>query len=72
MASTPMLICWGEKDFVFDKDFLSEWQRHFPHADVHRFSDAGHYILEDASEEIIGLVRPFLASHASAVQKSNR
>src|SRR5216683_2200222 len=30
--SVPMLICWGEKDFVFDKDFLTEWQQHFPQA----------------------------------------
>jgi haloalkane dehalogenase len=62
-ASTPMLICWGEKDFVFDKDFRAEWQRHFPRAEVHRFFDDGHYVLEDASEEITGLIRNFLVSH---------
>jgi haloalkane dehalogenase len=59
----PMLICWGEKDFVFDKDFLAEWLRRFPHAEVHRFPDAGHYVLEDAAEEIIDLVRSFLKRH---------
>jgi haloalkane dehalogenase len=58
----PMLICWGEKDFVFDKDFLAEWQRHFPQAEVYRFPDSGHYVLEDSSEVIIGLVRQFLAN----------
>jgi len=68
-VSTPMLICWGDKDFVFDKDFLSEWQRHFPQAEVHRFPDAGHYILEDASEEIIGLVRQFLVCHPKPIEK---
>jgi len=61
--AVPMLICWGEKDFVFDRDFLAEWQRRFPQAEVHRFADAGHYVLEDASEEIIGLVREFLKNH---------
>jgi haloalkane dehalogenase len=61
--AVPMLICWGEKDFVFDRDFLAEWQRRFPQAGLHRFPDAGHYVLEDASEEIIGLVRQFLAGH---------
>jgi pimeloyl-ACP methyl ester carboxylesterase len=59
----PMLICWGEKDFVFDRDFQAEWQRRFPGAEVHRFPGAGHYVLEDASDEIIGLVRQFLAGH---------
>ena len=44
----PMLICWGERDFVFDRHFLAEWQRRFPEAEVHSFPDAGHYVLEDA------------------------
>lgn len=61
--SLPMLIGWGEQDFVFDKGFLAEWQRHFPQAEVHRFADVGHYVLEDAGDEIIGLVRQFLVGH---------
>ena len=56
----PMLICWGERDFVFDGDILEEWQRRFPKAEVHRFQDCGHYILEDAAPEVIPLVRGFL------------
>src|SRR5207249_8626308 len=59
----PMLICWGEKDFVFENDFLAEWLRRFPQAEVHRFADAGHYVLEDAAEEITELVRSFLTRH---------
>ena len=57
----PVLICWGDKDFVFDHHFLAVWQKVYPDAEVHRFVDCGHYILEDASEEIIPLVRRFLA-----------
>jgi cis-3-alkyl-4-acyloxetan-2-one decarboxylase len=48
-------------DFVFDCSFLAEWQRRFPKAEVHRYPDAGHYILEDAREEIIPLVAGFLS-----------
>jgi len=59
----PMLICWGEKDFVFDRHFLEEWRRRFPSAEVHAFADAGHFVLEDAGEEIIPLVRDFLKRH---------
>ena len=51
--SVPMLICWGERDFVFDHHFLAEWQRRFPQAEVHRFAAAGHYVLEDAGPAII-------------------
>jgi haloalkane dehalogenase len=57
----PTLICWGDRDFVFDDPFLAEWQRHLPQADVHRFPDCGHYVLEDGAEEIIPLVEAFLA-----------
>jgi haloalkane dehalogenase len=46
----PMLICWGKHDFVFDTSYLAEWQRRFPNAEVHLFSDAGHYVLEDEPE----------------------
>ena len=60
-ADRPMLICWGMKDFVFDHHFLAEWEKRFSNADIHRFEDAGHYILEEAHEEIIPLIRQFLA-----------
>ena len=38
---------------------LAEWERRFPGAEVHRFADAGHYVLEDA-EEVVPLIRGFL------------
>jgi len=56
----PMAIFWGELDFVFDRHFLIEWQRRFPKAEVHRYPDAGHYILEDMREEIVPLIAEFL------------
>jgi haloalkane dehalogenase len=57
---TPALICWGMRDFVFDADFLADWQRRLPKAEVHRFEDAHHLVLEDAGERIVPLVRRFL------------
>jgi haloalkane dehalogenase len=61
--TVPMMICWGERDFVFDADFLAEWRRRFPNAEVHSFPNAGHYVLEDAAEAIVPLVRSFLTRH---------
>lgn len=57
----PMLICWGMRDFVFSHHFLEDWERRYPHAEVHRFEDCGHYILEDADNEVIPLIQDFLA-----------
>ncbi len=63
LADKPMLICWGEKDFVFDTDYLAEWRRRFPAAEVHRFPQAGHYVLEDAAGPVTARVLDFLNRH---------
>ena len=60
---TPMMILWGEKDFVFDHHFLEVWQKTLPEAEVHRFPNAGHLVLEDAGEEILPLIKDFFARH---------
>lgn len=62
-GKTPALICWGAKDFVFDDPFLEQWKRYLPQAEAHRFADAGHYVLEDALERIVPLMRTFLQKH---------
>src|SRR5262249_84637 len=59
----PMVICWGMQDFVFDRHFLDEWIRRFPEAELLRFPDCGHYILEDATTEVIDAVKRFLSTH---------
>ena len=64
LKEKPMLICWGAQDFVFDDAFLSEWTLRFPNAEVHRFVDAGHYVLEDAHERIIPLIERFLSGNS--------
>lgn len=69
-AKLPICICWGEKDFVFDLDFLAEWQRHFPQAAVHAFADCGHYILEDAKQEVIPIISKFLADNPLKAEAS--
>jgi len=59
----PMLIIWGERDWCFTTGFLAEWQKRFPQAEVRRVPDAGHYVVEDAHEQIIPWVREFFAKH---------
>lgn len=59
--NTPVMMAWGMKDIVFDEHVLNKWLEYLPDADVHRFEDCGHYVLEDAQEEIGKLVVEFLA-----------
>jgi haloalkane dehalogenase len=56
----PMLICWGGKDFCFNLHFYRQWQQRFPRARCRYYCNAGHYVLEDAFEEIMAELVPFL------------
>ncbi|MCA9538359.1 MAG: alpha/beta fold hydrolase [Myxococcales bacterium] len=62
-TETPALICWGERDFVFDAPFLAEWERRLPNAQVHRFPEGGHYVLEDEGDAILGHIEAFFLAH---------
>jgi haloalkane dehalogenase len=63
LATVPMLILWGRHDFVFDQDYLAEWRRRFPRAEVHTFPAAGHYLLEDEPRVVGELIRDFFDRH---------
>ena len=63
LSHIPMLILWGEHDFVFDMDYLLQWRRRFPDAKVKTFKDAGHYVLEDAADRIVPMVKSFLKGY---------
>jgi pimeloyl-ACP methyl ester carboxylesterase len=63
-AKTPILLLWGQKDFVFKPEVLDVFAKIWPHAEVHRFASAGHYVLEDAGDEIAPMVRDFFARHS--------
>jgi haloalkane dehalogenase len=58
----PMLIIWGERDWVFTPAFREEWQRRFPDAETHPIADAGHYVLEDAAERALPLIKAFVGA----------
>lgn len=63
LRDLPTLICWGAHDFVFDRDYLAEWRRRFPHAEVHLLENAGHYVLEDAPRTVCARIAGFLQRH---------
>lgn len=58
----PVRIFWGGRDWCFDDRFLAGWLHRFPSAHVTRLDDAGHYVLEDASAEMIALLAHWLLS----------
>ena len=64
LAHLPVQLIWGMRDWCFTPECLRRFEQLFPRADVHRFEDAGHYIVEDAHERIVPLVDRFLETTA--------
>lgn len=63
LADRPFQFLWGMRDWCFTPHFLDRFLEFFPHAEVHRFADAGHWVVEDAHERIVPLVERFIAGH---------
>jgi haloalkane dehalogenase len=56
----PHLVVWGLKDWVFHTGYLQGWKERFPAAEVHELPDAAHWVVEEAHERILPLVKSFL------------
>ncbi len=54
------LILWGENDPIFLPDGARAYLRDLPDAELH-FFDTGHFALEDKADEMIPVMRDFLA-----------
>ena len=67
LRQRPICLVWGMRDWCFTPHFLRRFQEFFPQAEVHELAAAGHYVVEDAPQQIIPIVTQFLA-HAANVQ----
>ena len=64
----PALILWGENDPIFLPDGARAFLRDLPNAELH-FFDAGHFALEDKADEMIPVMRDFLARNLTQQPK---
>ncbi len=60
LKEKPILLPWGLLDFVFDGDYLAEFQKHLPQARAIAYPKAGHWLLEDEPLAITQEIRQFL------------
>jgi haloalkane dehalogenase len=60
LAGRPFLFLWGMQDWCFRPACLDRFLLHFPKATVHRLCDTGHWVMEDAPDEVAQRVREFL------------
>ncbi|MUH46337.1 MAG: AMP-binding protein, partial [Actinobacteria bacterium] len=56
LAAVPMLLVWGPNDPVFSDRYLTDLMQRAPHADVHRFEQASHLVIEDAPEAVASIL----------------
>jgi haloalkane dehalogenase len=57
LRDRPALIVWGTKDVAFREPERRRWEELFPDHRTVRLEGAGHYIQEDAAEEIVAAIR---------------
>lgn len=48
LTDIPAFLLWGPNDPVFSDLYLADLRQRLPHADVHRFVGAAHFVTEDA------------------------
>ena len=53
-------LIWGMLDWCFSPEYLKQFLKFFPEADVHHLENAHHLLLEDAPEEVAEALETFL------------
>ena len=67
LGDMPILLVWGMQDWCFTPACLEKFCEFWPHADVRRLEDVGHWVVEDAPEEARKLVAEYLAATTGRV-----
>jgi haloalkane dehalogenase len=57
LGDRPALIVWGTKDFAFHAAERRRWEQLFPEHQTVLLDGAGHYIQEDAAQDIVAAIR---------------
>ncbi len=56
LADRPVLILWGNRDIAFRTSERTRFETIFPHHQTVVLDGAGHYIQEDATEEVVAAI----------------
>jgi haloalkane dehalogenase len=70
LAKLPCLIAWGDADIAFKEAERERFESLFPRHRTHILRGAGHYIQEDAGDEIAQVIRSWWTDEVEAVGKS--
>lgn len=67
LASLPICLIWGMRDWCFRPDCLDRFLAAWPDAEAHRLEGVGHWVVEDAPEDALFIVNQFLDRKPAAV-----
>ena len=62
LRDVPTMFIWGMRDWCFTEVCLDRLADHLPRHEIHRL-DVGHYVVEEARDQIGSLLDTFLKSH---------
>lgn len=68
LAQMPSALIWGMKDWCFRPECLRRFEQAWPNADVTEIADAGHYVMEDATEDVLAAMETFIGEHPGPAQ----
>ena len=63
LSGVPALLLWGPRDKVFSDLYLHDLEARLPHAQVHRYPNAAHFVSEDA--DVSGAIYAWLDAYVS-------
>ena len=59
-------LIWGGDDFCFSRHYYERWRKIVPNAEATCLDSVGHYLLEDATEQVIAKIQELLAKGDAA------
>ncbi len=61
LGDRPVKLIWGMHDWCFRPECLHRFQKLLPQAQTQELSDVGHYVMEEAADEVLAAIRSQLA-----------
>jgi cis-3-alkyl-4-acyloxetan-2-one decarboxylase len=65
LADRPWLLVWGMRDWCFHEWYLQRFLELIPQAEVRRLAAAGHWLVEDNPQAVIGSIEEFLTKNTN-------
>ncbi|MHA1299009.1 MAG: alpha/beta fold hydrolase [Candidatus Helarchaeota archaeon] len=60
LEGKPKILIWGMKDKIFPPKIIEIWKKIYQGIKCHEIENAGHYLQEDAPDEIIEIIKNFI------------